>query len=34
MWIDMRLYGALIYTDYLLLESIRTVQAQIQSKTK
>ena len=28
----MRLYGALIYTDFLLLESIRTVQAQILSE--
>ena len=28
----MRLYGALIYTDFLLLESIRAVQAQILSK--
>ena len=32
MWIDMRLYGALIYTDFLLLESIRAVQAQILSE--
>ena len=28
----MRLYGALIYTDFLLLESIRAVQAQILSE--
>ena len=32
MWIDMRLYSALIYTDFLLLESIRAVQAQIPSE--
>ena len=32
MWIDMRLYGALIFTDFLLLESIRAVQAQILSE--